>query len=97
MCLGVNVTNASDCLEKTPLLSLKQKNIKNEVKQEKIKNAGEKLLRGADCTVTIGIPGVGTVSATAHAGWLLSNTENAYERACAKTRQKIADLFGAVL
>ena len=84
-------------VENPPLLNLKQKSSRNAVKQLEIKNTEEKLLRGADCTVTIGIPGVGTISVTAHAGWFLSNTENAYERACEKARQKLADLFGAVL
>lgn len=45
------------------------------------------------CTVTIGIPGQGTVSSTACAGWFLSNSDAAMGRACDKARSTMLQAF----
>jgi hypothetical protein len=80
-CLVATASSASDNMEKTKLKPQpKTKLVKVEFGRE-------------CCTVTIGGAGSPEISATACAGWFLSNSDNAAERACDKARAKLLAAF----
>ena len=69
-------------------------NVKKEKSVINAKNKAKLIKFGRECcTITIGIPGQGTVSETACAGWFLSNSEAAHERACDKARDRMLQAF----